>query len=105
MLGHQSSGSRGYRIELLRINNWMLWKRHMLTILRDLYLEEYIEKDSRPPVPKKISDPTDDEKVKIKMWKTRDAKVRTRIELALGDAKIIHDSTRNVGSANYSEGI
>src|ERR1700684_3745686 len=70
----------------------MLWKHRMLAILRDLDLEEYIEKDSRPPVPKDISDPTDDEKVKIKMWKTKDAKARTRIELALGDAEMIHIS-------------
>ena len=92
MSEHQSSGSRGYWIELLRINNWMPWKHHMLTILRDLDLEEYIEKDSQPPVPKDISDPTDNEKVKIKMWKTRDAKARMRIELALGNAKMIHIS-------------
>ena len=92
MSEHQSSGSGGYQIELLGINNWMLWKRRMLAILRDLDLEEYIEKDSQPPVPKDISDPTDDEKVKIKTWKTRDAKARTRIELALGDAEMIHIS-------------
>ena len=55
-------------------------------------LEEYIEKDSQPPVPENTSAPTDDEKVKIKTWKTRDAKVRTRIELALGDAEMIHIS-------------
>ena len=58
MLEHQSSGSGGYQIELLRINNWMPWKCHMLAILRDLDLEEYIEKDSQPPIPKDISDPT-----------------------------------------------
>ena len=92
MSEHQSSGSGGYRIELLGINNWMPWKRRMLAILRDLDLEEYIEKDSQHPVPKDISDPTDDEKVKIKMWKTKDAKARTRIELALGDAEMIHIS-------------
>ena len=64
----------------------------MLAILRHLDLEEYIEKDFQPPVPKDISDPTDNEKVKIKMWKMRDAKARMRIELALGDAKMIHIS-------------
>ena len=46
MSEHQSSGSGGYWIELLGINNWMPWKRRMLAILRDLDLEEYIEKDS-----------------------------------------------------------
>ena len=92
MSEHQSSGSGGYQIELLRINDWMPWKCRMLAILRDLDLEEYIEKDLWPPIPENTSALTDDEKVKIKTWKTRDAKVRMRIELALGDAEMIHIS-------------
>jgi hypothetical protein len=64
----------------------------MLAILRDLNLEEYIEKDSKEPVPANSSTPTEYEKGLIKTWKTRDAKARTRIELAIGDAEMIHIS-------------
>src|SRR5882757_1478312 len=87
-----SSGNGGYRIELLGANNWMPWKRHMLAVLRDLDLEEYIEKDSKEPVPANSSTPTEYEKGLIKTWKMRDAKARTRIELAIGDAEMIHIS-------------
>ena len=78
-----TSGSRGYQIELLGSNNWMPWKRRMLAILRDLNLEEYIEKDAASPVAIDPARPTDVEKGLIKVWTTGDAKARTRIELAI----------------------
>ena len=64
----------------------------MLAILRDLNLEEYIEKDSAPPVAIIPERPSDHEKGVLKAWKVGDAKARTRIELAIGDAEMIHIS-------------
>jgi hypothetical protein len=49
----------------------------MLAILRDLGLEEYIEKDAKSPVAAKPSEPTDEETKRMKQWKTGDAKART----------------------------
>jgi len=40
----------GYHIELLKSDNWMLWKRQMLAILRDLNLEKFIEKTAMSPL-------------------------------------------------------
>jgi hypothetical protein len=45
----------GYRIKLLKGDNWMLWKRRMLAVLRDLNLEKYIEKTATSPI---AADPT-----------------------------------------------
>ena len=57
-MSEHNSSSGTYRIELLGSNNWMPWKRRMLAILRDLGLEEYIEKDAKSPVAAKPSEPT-----------------------------------------------
>jgi hypothetical protein len=70
----------------------MPWKRRILAILRDLGLEEYIEKDAHCPVAENPAAPTEDEKKEQKQWKTGDAKARTRIELAIRDAEMIHIS-------------
>ena len=91
-MSEQTSSSGSYRIELLGANNWMLWKRRILAILRDQNLEEYVEKDSKRPVAKDPRNPTEEEVKAEKIWKTGDAKARTRIELAIGDAEMIHIS-------------
>src|SRR5277367_3060424 len=98
-----ASGNGGYRIELLGSNNWMPWKRRMLAILRDLNLEDYIEKESTSPVAKEPGKPTDVEKGLIKAWKTGDAKARTRIELAIGDAEMIHISGANTAKEMWEQ--
>jgi hypothetical protein len=61
-MSDQPSMSGSYRIELLGSNNWVPWKRRISAILRDLSIEEYIEKDSKCPVPADTTRPTDDEK-------------------------------------------
>src|SRR5277367_3151728 len=98
-----ASGTGGYRIELLGSKNWMPWKRRMLAILRDLNLEDYIEKESTSPVAKEPGNPTDVEKGLIKAWKTGDAKARTRIELAIGDAEMIHISGANTAKEMWEQ--
>ena len=88
----EQSTSGSYRIELLGSNNWVPWKRRISAILRDLGLEEYIEKDSMPPEAVNPASPTEEEVKVLKQWRTGDAKARTRIELAIGDAEMIHIS-------------
>ena len=68
----------------------------MLAILRDLNLEDYIKEESTLPRAADPAEPTDAEKEKIKAWKRGDAKARTRIELAIGDAEMIHISGANM---------
>jgi hypothetical protein len=82
--------SRLYRIELLKGNNSMPWKRRMLAVLWDLGLETHIEESSKLPVAADPSKPTKDETKAIKKWTDGDAKMRTRIELAVGDSEMIH---------------
>jgi gag-polypeptide of LTR copia-type len=79
-----------YRIELLKGNNWMPWKRRMLAVLRDLGLETYIERDAVSPAPAIPLSPTPEEIEAIRKWKEGDAKTQTRIELAIGDSEMIH---------------
>ena len=89
MSEHQTTSNGSYRMELLGANNWMPWKRRMLAVLRDQNLEEYIDKDSKPLLPADSGGPTDEEKGLMKAWNQGDARARTRIELAIGDTKII----------------
>ena len=70
----------------------MLWKHQILTILRDQGLEEYIDKDMKYPTAVNPLAPMEDETKAQRQWKIRDAKARTRIELAIRDAKMIHIS-------------
>ena len=83
-----TSGS--YRIELLNADNWMPWKRRMLAVLRDLELDTYIEKDACPPIQKDPSKSMKEEDERRAKWYRNDAKARTRIELAIGDAEMVH---------------
>jgi hypothetical protein len=64
-------------MEMLKGNNWMLWKRQMLAILWDLLLETYIDRDSKPPTPADPQKVTDAEKEAAKKWCEGDAKART----------------------------
>jgi hypothetical protein len=87
---HTSGGS--YRIELLKADNWMPWKRRILAVLRDLGLEKYIDKAAMPPIPADLQNPTKEEVEAIDKWKDGDARTRTRIELSIGDSEMIHIS-------------
>jgi hypothetical protein len=62
----------------------------MLAVLRDLSLETYVDKDSKPPQPANANKPTGAEKEADKKWHGGDAKARTRIELAVGDSEMVH---------------
>src|ERR1700679_2433891 len=86
-----TSGS--YRMEMLKSSNWMPWKHHMLAVLRDLGLEQlYIAKDAHVPGVAKAREPTAEELEAQKKWRDGDAKARTRMELAISDAEMIHIS-------------
>jgi hypothetical protein len=79
-------------MEMLKSSNWMPWKRRMLAVLRDLGLEKYIAKDASVPGVAKEGEPTKEETEARKKWHEGDAKARTRIELAISDAEMIHIS-------------
>ena len=57
----ESHSSGSYRIELLKGDNWVPWKRRMLAILRDQGLEKYVRKEVEPPTPVKPAEPTKEE--------------------------------------------
>ena len=64
----------------------------MTAILRDLGLEKYVVKTASPPMPADPTKPTNDEIEDQDKWREGDARARTRIELAIGDAEMIHIS-------------
>src|ERR1700694_4736213 len=99
--GHTSGGS--YRIELLKGDNWMPWKRRMLAVLRDLNLEKYIDKTNAAPVPARRDQPTKDETEALDKWNEGDAKARTRIELSIGDSEMIHLSGASTAKEMWSQ--
>ena len=78
-------------MEMLKASNWMPWKRRMLAVLRDLGLEKYIEKDSKIPESAGGTKTKEEEEAQQK-WHSGDAKTRTRIELEISDAEMIHIS-------------
>ena len=41
-MSNEYSTSGGYHYELLKVDNWMPWKRHMLAVFRDFGLEKFI---------------------------------------------------------------
>ncbi|KAF9538359.1 hypothetical protein CPC08DRAFT_738847 [Agrocybe pediades] len=90
MSGEVPTTSSSYRMELLKASNWMLWKRRMLAVLRDLELDIYIAKDAKMPESADINKPTSEELAAQKRWLSGDAKARTRIELAIGDSEMVH---------------
>jgi len=81
-----------YRIELLKADNWMPWKRRMLAVFRDLGLDKYIERDAKAPESADVTKPTTEELEAQKKWADGDSKARTRIELSIGNAEMIHIS-------------
>ena len=84
--------SRTYRMEMLKVNNWMPWKRRMLVVLRDLGLEKYIAADAKFPESANSSKATAVEEEMQKKWREGDTKACTQIELEISDAKMIHIS-------------
>jgi gag-polypeptide of LTR copia-type len=92
-MSEESSYTSGlYQMELLKAHNWMPWKQRMLAVLRDLGLEKYIAKDAKSPESADRANLTTAEQEEQKRWRDSDAKARTRIELAIGDAEMIHIS-------------
>ena len=62
----------------------------MLAVLRDLGLEKYIAKDATRPGSVDPEKPTAEERTALTKWLDGDAKTRTRIELSISDAEMIH---------------
>ena len=81
-----------YRIELLKADNWMPWKRRMLAVFRDLGLEKYIAKDAKALESADVTKPTMEKLEVQKKWADGDSKACTWIELSIGNAEMIHIS-------------
>jgi hypothetical protein len=88
----ENYSSSGYRIEHLKSDNWVPWKRRILAVLRDLGLEKYIEGTAMSPIAANQIEPTKEEIEAMDKWREGDARTRTRIELAIGDTEMIHIS-------------
>jgi hypothetical protein len=70
-----TSGS--YRMEMLKVTNWMPWKQQMLAVLQDLGLEKYIAADARIPESADRSKPKAEELEEQKKWREGDIKACT----------------------------
>src|ERR1700678_1719942 len=92
-----------YRMEMLKSSNWMLWKRRMLAVLRDLGLKKYIAIDASIPGEAKRGEPTEEENEAQEKWRNGDAKARTRIKLAISDAEMIHISGATTASEMWKQ--
>ena len=79
-------------MEMLKAHNWMPWKRRMLAVLQDLGLDKFIAIDAKLPESADPTKPTDEELEQQRKWREGDTKACTRIELAIGDAEMIHIS-------------
>ena len=76
----------------------MLWN---LAILRDQGLEKYVLKDVAPP--SLSQSPTSQETSAAEEWKNGEVKARTRIELSIGDAEIIHLTGTNTAKQMWDQ--
>ncbi len=79
-----------FRIELLREDNWVPWKRRVTAILRERGLLKYAEGIERKPVSADAKAPTAEELEKARKWEELDGKAQTQIELTLSDSQMIH---------------
>ena len=75
----------------------------MLAVLRDLGLEQYIAKDAKVPESADPAKPTQGEIENQRKWHSGDAKARTRIELVIRDAKMIHISGATTACEMWSQ--
>ena len=95
--------SRPYRIEMLKSNNWLAWKRRMLAVLRDQKLDSYIERNATPPLPKDPKNPTEEEQKAAKTWRENDYRAQSRIELSIGDAEMVHIISATTASQMWKQ--
>jgi hypothetical protein len=102
-MSDEYSTGGGYRYELLKADNWMPWKRRMLAVFRDLGLEKYIAKDAKAPESTDPAKITLEEIEAKKKWQDGDGKARTRIELSIGNAEMIHISGANTASQMWEQ--
>lgn len=79
-----------YRIDPLKGDNWLQWKRRILAIMRDRRLIGQIDGTNpypEPADPKKIDKA---EQVLIDAWIVIDGPAQTQIELSIGDSEMVH---------------
>src|ERR1700754_840575 len=79
-----------FRIELLREDNWIPWKRRVTAILRERGLLKYVEGTVTKPSAADPTQPTTAETQAIERWEELDGKAQTQIELTLSDTQMIH---------------
>ena len=91
-MSNEYSTGGGYHYELLKVDNWMPWKRRMLTVFQDLGLEKFIMKEAKAPESVDSSKPTLEEIEVKKKWDKGDGKACTQIELLIRNAEMIHIS-------------
>ncbi|PBK78951.1 hypothetical protein ARMGADRAFT_951560, partial [Armillaria gallica] len=72
---NDSTPSLLFRIELLREDNWVPWKRHGTDM---------------KPIAADPKAPTAEETAKLRKWEEMDGKAQTQIELMLSDMQMIH---------------
>jgi hypothetical protein len=80
----------GYRIELLRADNWIPWKRRMTGILKERGLLGIVDGTKKRPVPITPSVPTDDEQTAIEKWDMQDGRAINQIQLAISDPEMAY---------------
>ncbi|KDR73973.1 hypothetical protein GALMADRAFT_69683, partial [Galerina marginata CBS 339.88] len=72
----RDASSSLYRIELLKEDNWLPWKRRVTGVLRERRLLKYALVTAR--------------ETEISEWEDNDARAQTQIELTLSDPQMIH---------------
>lgn len=71
----------------------------MIAILRDKDLLEYVDGSTLHPVPANANAVTPTKKTAMSAWDKKDGKAQSQIELALGDAQMVHIS----GAKTFAE--
>ncbi|GBE84071.1 hypothetical protein SCP_0600490 [Sparassis crispa] len=79
-----------FRIEQLRDDNWLPWKRRTMAILRERGVLKYVNETSEKLKPANATTPTAGETAVITKWVEGDQKAQTVIELLLSDSQMIH---------------
>lgn len=92
-----------FRIELLREDNWVPWKRRVTAILRERGLLKYAEGVKTRPVPVDPKKLTAEEMKGMQTWDETDGKAQTQIELTLSDSQMIHIAGANTAAEMWKQ--
>lgn len=98
-----SDVSTFFKIEPLRADNWLPWKRRVEALLTDRDLIGYVNGSITRVVPADKATPTAEEATKMSTWGAKDGKAQSQIVLTVSDTEMVHLSGATTAKAMWDQ--